>query len=62
MDGTHTKRNENNTIIFHSHPCFFLTVFPLQDLPAITVELLTHDGLDWFQNLAGLQTILAFYR
>ena len=33
-----------------------------QDLPAITVELLTHDGLDWFQNLAGLQTILAFYR
>lgn len=33
-----------------------------QDLSAITVELRTHEGLDWFQNLAGLQAILTFYR
>ncbi len=29
MDGTHTKRNENNATIFHPHPCFFQAVFPL---------------------------------
>ncbi len=29
MSGTHTKMNENNATIFHSHPCFFLSVFLL---------------------------------
>ncbi len=24
-----TKMDENNTTIFHPHPCFFLSVFPL---------------------------------
>ncbi len=24
-----TKMDENNTTIFHSYPCFFLSVFPL---------------------------------
>ena len=33
-----------------------------QDLPAITIELSTHEGLDWFPNLAGIQAILAVYR
>ncbi len=28
MGGTHTKMNENNATIFHSYPCFFLSVFP----------------------------------
>ncbi len=27
MDGTHTKRNENNATIFHSYPCSFPSVF-----------------------------------
>ncbi len=29
MDGTHTKLDENDATIFHSHPCSFLSMFPL---------------------------------
>ncbi len=29
MSLRHTKMNENNATIFHSYPCFFLSVFPL---------------------------------
>ena len=29
MDLRHTKMNENNATIFHPHPCFFLSMFPL---------------------------------
>ncbi|MEI2610359.1 MAG: hypothetical protein V9G20_17170 [Candidatus Promineifilaceae bacterium] len=27
MSLRHTKMNENNATIFHSYPCFFLSVF-----------------------------------
>ncbi len=29
MDGTHTKLDENDATIFHSHPCSFLSMLPL---------------------------------
>ncbi len=29
MGTSFTKMNENNATIFHSYPCFFLSVFPL---------------------------------
>jgi hypothetical protein len=31
------------------------------NIPAITVELKTHESLDWDQNLAGIKAILGLF-
>ena len=31
------------------------------NIPAITVELKTHDTVEWSQNLAGIKAILEYY-
>jgi hypothetical protein len=31
------------------------------NIPAITVELKTHEALDWEQNMAGLQALFKHY-
>ena len=33
-----------------------------QGLPAIEVELRTHDAIDWEQNLAGVLAVLAYHK
>lgn len=32
------------------------------DIPAITVELKTHEALDWEENLAGVKALLEYYK
>jgi hypothetical protein len=32
------------------------------NIPAITVELKTHESTDWEQNLAGLKALFAYYQ